>query len=255
MRRNSRRKSKAHRPQGRVGEITMIFIDTETTNKENGQLVQVAYKAPEWGNVKVAYFNPPERISYEAMAIHHITNEFAMKQELFQGSDTKKELQELFTDCQKCFIAHNAKFDIDVLERAGIKVDRFIDTLKIARKVYPDLEFYNLQYLRYKLNLKLGCEVTPHDAFGDVIVLEKLFNNLFENFHDIPDAEIIDEMIEISKNPILLKTIQFGKYKGQTFDWIKENNRGYLVWLSDQKDINEDLQFTLNKILRGEEKH
>ncbi len=49
------------------------------------------------------------------------------------------------------FIAHNAKFDVQMIEKEGLKVGPVIDTLKIARHLDIDEKIprYSLQYLRY----------------------------------------------------------------------------------------------------------
>ena len=64
----------------------------------------------------------------------------------------------------------------------------------------------------------------PHDAEGDVVILEKIFDHMLRDYaatHGISEAEAIEKFVEISKNPILLKQINFGKYTGKTFEEIK----------------------------------
>ncbi|MCX6713562.1 MAG: 3'-5' exonuclease, partial [Candidatus Vogelbacteria bacterium] len=87
----------------------------------------------------------------------------------FATSQMKKDLEALLTD--HVFVAHNAKFDLAMLEAEGIHVPKFICTLRVARyldtgAVIPE---YNLQFLRYYLDLEV--EGGAHDAEGDVNVL------------------------------------------------------------------------------------
>jgi uncharacterized protein (DUF3820 family) len=60
-------------------------------------------------------------------------------------------------------------------------------------------------------------------------------------------------MINISKNPVLIKKISFGKYKGETIEQISKKDRQYLEWLLKQqqegKDKNDDLIHTINYYL------
>jgi DNA polymerase-3 subunit epsilon/exodeoxyribonuclease X len=66
-----------------------IFLDTETTGKdEDDGLCQLAYKTED-GTVVNKLFNPGKPISIEAMSIHHITNEMVKDKPLFQNSETK----------------------------------------------------------------------------------------------------------------------------------------------------------------------
>ena len=65
-------------------------------------------------------------------------------------------------------VAHNAKFDIDMLIKEDVHPKKVICTLKVARHMDPNgvIPKYNLQYLRYFLGIKV--EATAHDALGDI---------------------------------------------------------------------------------------
>jgi len=52
---------------------------------------------------------------------------------------------------------------------------------------------------------KKGNLITAHDALGDILVLEKLFERLFIKMSkDIGPAAVDKKMIEISSKPVLL---------------------------------------------------
>ena len=108
------------------------------------------------------------------MAIHHITNEMVRGKPSFTGSKAHHTLKALVQNSDNVLVAHNAKFDIDMLRREKIHVPRYICTMKLARFLDKDgvIPKYNLQYLRYFL--KLNVNATPHDAYGDILVLERL---------------------------------------------------------------------------------
>src|ERR1035437_781247 len=129
----------------------LIFLDTETTGNELGKdrLCQVCYKNST--GVNTEYFKPPLPMSVKSMSITHITNKMLEDKKCFEGSEMQKELRKLLRD--GILVAHNAKFDIAMLEAEGIKVPKSICTLRVARyldkeNVIPE---YNLQYLRYYL--------------------------------------------------------------------------------------------------------
>jgi DNA polymerase III epsilon subunit-like protein len=92
----------------------LIFIDTETTGNEIGtdRLCQVCFQVGD--TIKTEYFKPPLPISVKSMSITHITNEMVADKKLFVGSAMASELQKLLTD--GILVAHNAKFDIAMLE-------------------------------------------------------------------------------------------------------------------------------------------
>ncbi len=213
----------------------LIFLDTETTGvEEKDRLIQLCYRID--GNSYVEYFNSGVPISFMAMATHHITEkEIKNRPSLDDSIAAKDILQGLLND--GVLVAHNAKFDIGMLEKEGLKIREYICTLKVAKRLF-DLDCYKLQYLRYYYDLNV--EAKAHDAAGDVAVLEALFNELLK-------TTTIEDMIVMTKNPILLKKIQFGKYKGQEF---KEIDKGYLEWLNGQSDLDEDLKYTLKHYLK-----
>jgi len=159
-----------------------IYLDTETTGTgPDDRLCQIAFK-PENGPAVCELFNPGKPVSINAMSIHHITEKMVADKQSFQESDEHAELKKLVSDINNVIVAHNAKFDMKMLQMEGIYTPRVICTLKLAQ--YLDkkgvIPKYNLQYLRYYLGLEI--EATAHDALGDVLVLEGLFSRLNTKF-------------------------------------------------------------------------
>jgi exodeoxyribonuclease X len=233
----------------------LIFLDTETTGKVNGRLIQLAYKTRREGNnargsaadseIFVEYYKAPVPIEIEAMAVHHITEKKIADKPAFEKSAAQRELGALLAD--SILVAHNAKFDIGILETEGVKTPMYICTMKIAQSMY-DLPMYKMQYLRYLWGIE-NDDATAHDAEGDVMVLEKVFDHMVQDYaatHTISENETIEKFIEISKNPVLLKQISFGKYAGKTFAEIKDADPSYLQWMATLKDKDEDFAYTVN---------
>ena len=96
-----------------------------------------------------------------------------------------------------------------------------------------------LQFLRYQFGLKFDQVINPHDALSDVLVLEKLFE-YYSQFYSI------EEMIEISSKPILLKKFAFGKYKGQWFKDVAEKDIFYIEWVKNNVAMDENLKHTID---------
>ncbi len=218
-----------------------IFLDTETTgNGADDRLCQLAFKTTD-GLLVNEIFNPGIPITVDAMSIHHITNEMVKNKPEFEYSEAYLMLKELISTNNNVIVAHNAIFDIDMLGREGIQSNRYICTLKLARAFDTKgiIPKYNLQYLRYFLNLNVKAK--PHDALGDIRVLEALFKRLYSRARKQFGDGAIDEMISISKHPVLIKRIPFGKYKGIMFNDVPME---YLHWLRDT-DIDGDLEYTV----------
>jgi len=192
-----------------------IFLDTETTgNGPEDRLCQIAFK-PENGPAVSGLFNPGKPISIDAMVVHHITEKMVADKPPFKESDEYEKLQKLVSDINNVIVAHNAKFDMSMLEREGIFTQRTICTLKLARYLDKNgvIPKYNLQYLRYFLGLEI--EAKAHDALGDILVLEGLFNRLHAKFQENDKLmDPVQEMIRISNNPVLIPRMPYGKHKG-----------------------------------------
>ncbi|PIP27651.1 MAG: hypothetical protein COX30_00850 [Candidatus Moranbacteria bacterium CG23_combo_of_CG06-09_8_20_14_all_39_10] len=236
----------------------LVFLDTETTGiGADGRLCQVAYSFA--GQEVEALFKPPVPIEIEAMSVTHITNKMVADKEPFLNSQMQKDLVEIFAT-DNILVAHNAKFDMDILQRDGVEVKKNIDTLKIAHHLDVDGEVpkHNLQYLRYYYDLEVD-QAPAHDALGDVRVLEKLFDYFFQKMLiEMGDEEkVLQAMLEISALPILIKKFNFGKYNGELVSEVAKKDAGYLTWLFNQKVIarengienDENWIFTLDKYL------
>jgi exodeoxyribonuclease X len=221
-----------------------IFLDTETTDtREKDRLCQLAYKSDSIVN---ELFNPGMPISIDAMSVHHITNEMVQGKPLFQGSNTRTDLISLLDNNNTIIVAHNAKFDVNMLNREDVYPSKMICTLKLARHLDKDgvIPKYNLQYLRYYLGIKV--EATAHDALGDILVLEVLFKRLFAKAKELYGDAAIDRMIDISSKLSLIKRMPFGKHKGLKMEEVPSD---YLQWLSTT-ELDEDLNYTVQHFLK-----
>lgn len=188
-----------------------------------------------------SFASPRGSIPPQTKAVHHITEADV------RGAPQARELWDTFFDgCgdDDILVAHVAKFEKHFHEGDGRP---WIDTYKVARIVWPDAPGHSNQCLRYWLNLDLDPyrASPPHRALPDAYVTAHLFVRLLD--HKTPA-----EMIEISKWPALLKTMNFGKYYGQemTFEKCAQVDLGYLEWIRDKSDMDEDRKFSAHYWIR-----
>ncbi|MEA3398971.1 MAG: exonuclease domain-containing protein [Patescibacteria group bacterium] len=210
----------------------IVFLDTETTgNEKKDFLCQLAYKTE--GKTFCELYKPLIPIPPEASAITHITNKTVNDKPPFKDSKDYTEIKELLEDENTIMVAHNAKFDVGMVEKEGINPKNVICTLRVARYLDKENKIpqYRLQYLRYYLEIDI--DAPAHDALGDVLVLEKLYERLSKKID-------IDEMIEVSSKPSIMYMFTFGKYKGKTIEEVSKMDRGYLKWMLSQKEQNPD---------------
>ena len=98
-------------------------------------------------------------------------------------------------------------------------------------------------------------EAEAHDAWGDVLVLEALFERLAQKMRERHGTEeaALEAMLAISANPLLFTTLRFGKYKDKKIEEIVRTDRDYLEWLLKEKKKKpageEDWIYTLEHYL------
>jgi exodeoxyribonuclease X len=242
----------------------IIYIDTETTDTQAKDLIQIAFISDNpdiWMN---AFVKPKQEITFGAMAVHNITPEQVEDCDEFEDAkvpeegkdpefngDSLKEYVKFLAD-KYIWVAHNVEFDLEVVAKKGIIVDDSICTLKVARHSLTtedgrDLESYKLQYLRYYLGLYKNEDkehIVAHDALSDVYFLRDLFKYLNEN-----TKLSVEHMQLISKQPQLIREMSFGKYMGKTFEEIERIDREYLEWVVNSMEDRPDLQWNAKRVL------
>ena len=220
--------------------MRIIFLDTETTgNSDTDRLCQLAVKERYIDEPLInALYKPPVPISIESMAIHHITERMVAGKPAFKDAAEYVGLKDLLEHEETITVAHNATFDSAMLAREGIVPRQTICTYKLAYALDPSdiLPNYRLQYLRYLLDLDVEAEA--HDAWGDVLVLEALFERFAEKMKERHGTEeaALEAMLAISARPLLFTTLRFGKYNGKKIEEVVKTDQDYLEWLLREKE-------------------
>jgi DNA polymerase III epsilon subunit-like protein len=161
----------------------IIFLDTETTGIDSTDfLCQLAYKTGD--EVYCELFKPEIKISVEASSVTHISNKMVEGKPAFKESQDYKKIKSMLEDKDSIMVAHNAKFDIGMIKKEDIIPANTICTLRVARAHDKEHKIpqHKLQYLRYYLEIEI--EAQAHDALGDVLVLEKLFERFIKKMKE-----------------------------------------------------------------------
>ncbi len=242
-----------------------ILLDTETTGTaEEDRVIQLGYIVLEGKKETKVYneFCSSERpISFGAMEIHGITPEMIEGKPPFREMRAYKEL-ELLNDSSNYMVIHNAPFDLDMLAKEGFTCKmKLIDTLRCAKHIFDDSEAHRLQFFRYKMGLykhekaeadALGIEVKAHDAIGDVLVMKLFLSKLREAVQEkFPGVNPVEKLVELTQQPVLIKTFRFGKYRGKKIADIAVEDAGYLRWMQGNMDLDEDMKYTLAQLIHS----
>lgn len=187
---------------------------------------------------KVYIVKPETPMDITAQAIHHISYDEAM------DSGRRWEFVEsdmgLHGDDETLiYVAHNADFERQFFQ--GAEGAKWIDTYKVALKLYPDAPSHNNQVLKYYLGIPDEPDHhPPHRAFPDCKVTAEILFKMAENMK-------FNEMIKISREPPYLTRIKFGKHKGEKFEDLP---RDYLEWLKKQEDMDDGVKAAVGRFLK-----
>ena len=154
-------------------------LDIETTG-----LSFRTEKITEFGAIKIkngeiidtfeCFVNPEKPIPQNVVEITHITDD------MVSGAETIDKVLPKFLEFigDSVLVAHNANFDIGFIkynaEMLGLKLDNtYIDTLALAKELFPDYKKYKLGIIAENLGIKVDV---AHRALDDVKTLVQVFN-------------------------------------------------------------------------------
>ena len=240
-----------------------VLFDTETTgNQEDDKVIQFgAMIVDQKGKVEAfdELCSTNVDIKLEAMEVHNITPDLLINKPKAIETSFYKRLEELNTN-ENYLIAHNISFDMGMIKKEGfVNQYQLIDTLRCAKHLYPDLPYHRLQYIRYALELyktetaeaaKNNITIKAHDAIGDVLVMKLFLTKLVGKCREMyPDYNPIEKLVDLTKTPVFMKTFKFGKHKGKDIESVAKEDAGYLNWMRTNMELDEDLRYTLDKVL------
>ena len=242
-----------------------VLFDTETTgNQDDDKIIQFgAMIVDQKGKVEAfdELCSTDVAIKLEAMEVHNITPELLVGKPKAVETNFYKKLEELNSN-ENYLIAHNISFDMGMVKKEGfVNQYQLIDTLRCAKHLFPELPYHRLQYIRYALELykveeleatKHNITIKAHDAIGDVLVMKLFLTKLVAKCREIyPDYNPIEKLAELTKTPVFIQTFKFGKYKGKDVEQVAREDAGYLNWMRSNMELDEDLKYTLDKVLKA----
>ena len=133
-------------------------VDLEATSaRSNAKIIQVGIVIIENGQIVQTYendLNPHEKMDHHIRQLTGLTDKRLRKAPDF--SQVAREIYELIEDA--IFVAHNVKFDANLLAEAlfweGFElVTPRIDTVELAQVFFPKFEKYNLGLLCEQLEI------------------------------------------------------------------------------------------------------
>jgi DNA polymerase-3 subunit epsilon len=155
-----------------------IVFDTETTGRDpllGDRIVEIAcvevVNLLPTGATFHRYINPERDVPEEVVRVHGLTGAFLADKPVFGADDVIGPLMQFIGDSR--LVAHNAEFDraflnaeLRRLSMEPLSPERFVDTLPIARSLFPGAA-NSLDALsrRYQLD-RMGFDLSKRKAAG-----------------------------------------------------------------------------------------
>ena len=222
-----------------------IILDTET-HTLNGLPIEIAYAPIEIEAGKLSldrskmfdqlYSIGDEKISYAAMAVHHILEADIVDQPNFGTFTLPTETVYI--------IGHNIDYDIRAIQTCGVDTQHIkaICTLALARLVWPDAEAHNISALIYMISK--GSEKAremlkgAHRADADIILTANILMHIVHKLN----IQTIEALFEASEDARIPRSINFGKHRGTA---IIDLPSDYVQWLMRQEELDPYLRKAL----------
>ena len=201
---------------GAIEDTTFVVFDLETfgLNSHKNEIIEIGaikLKGTRIIDTFSSFVNPNKIIPKKISELTHIT------QDMVDNAPTIEGVLPKFLEFTKdaVMVAHNSAFDMGFIRREAKKylgIDykpAVIDTLQMARDLYPDLKGYNLD--RLNKTFKLSLE-NHHRAIDDaqstaklfIMFLEKYLENGVVNVEDMNGAFPLNIQKQATRNIVVI---------------------------------------------------
>lgn len=240
-----------------IGEAAFVLVDTETTGVEDdAEIVEVAAHAIQGETSFETFVRPSRPIPPTASAIHHIVDT-----DVADVPEREAALGDLaeFLPGECVLVAHNADFDRKRLSPEF--ADRgWLCSMRLARHLVPDAPGFGNAALWYYLGGP-KIDFAMHRASADLVVTRFVFEQLLVRYRvfaaeqcagdaqRLAKSEQIETLLAFAEKPYLLKTMPFGKHRGQPLEAI---DPGYFRWAlgGGMQDLDADLRWNFQRQLK-----
>lgn len=202
-------------------DTTYCVLDLETTGLSfrTEKITEVGIMKVQNGEVIDSFscfVNPEKSIPPKVVEVTNITDEMVKDAETIDKVMLK--IIEFVGD--SVLVAHNADFDIGFLKynakQLGLSLDNtYIDTLRLAKQLFPDFKKYKLGIIAEKLGIKVEV---AHRALDDVDTTVKVLNVMIDMLkeNDVKTVDDIDKSsnVDFKKLPTYHAIILAKDYVG-----------------------------------------
>jgi len=187
-------------------EFTVFDVETTGLSAETEVITEIGAVKIKNGQVIDRYskfINPKRKLSQKIIELTHITDE------MLEDAPTEDVIIPEFLEFagDSVFVAHNAGFDMGFLNAACKRLNlslknSYVDTLELARSLYPDLKKHKLDIMAKETGVSLEGH---HRAVNDAEALYGIFCAFLEKLKDKNIKTLKDLNSALPKNTDTLR--------------------------------------------------
>ncbi len=230
-----------------------LVLDTETTgmNADTDAIVEVAgtwVVLEPTVRIEPAFdrlVNPQRPIPALASAVHHLTDSDVADAPTWDA--VWRTVVQPALDQADVAVAHNAPFDQKFLP--GVDAP-WLDTLRAARRCWPDAPAHTNQVLRYWLGLAVEAP-HPHRAGDDTRVTAALLVRFLDavSQKDMSVDATVEDLLDWIAAPLAVAYMPFGKHRGVP---LSDLPKDYIHWaLNNMTNLDPDLRCSLEQVFKA----
>lgn len=180
--------------------------------------------------------NPQQKIDYEAMNVHHITEHMVKGKPFLNEILHKYSLEE-----SDYVVAHNITYEEAVLpEEYFPQSIKRLCTLKLARKLYPkgEVDSHKLGVLFYSFGLDRDERVLEFKGTWHRGLFDTLITGLVLEYMLVDKGLTIEEAYKLVQPDITV--CKFKRYAGKSWSEVVREDESYTEWLLENIEWNCD---------------
>lgn len=245
-------------------EYSVFDFETTGTSAKFDRVIQIGIVKIK--NKKIidtfsSYINPGCSIPHFITSLTGITNNDVLNAPYFD--EVYKNIEEFVGD--SVLVAHNLSFDYSFLKSECAKYElellknNFICTLKLARKLLPELPSKSLGTLVRYFKIK---HRNVHTGLGDATATAKVFLKMFEPLKSNFDIYTLDDLINFQSYTITKNTYRiikkkliddFSKIPNSAGVYFFKDSKGKIIYIGKAKSLKERVKnyFSSNAVKKA----
>ena len=239
--------------ESRFRRARYLVLDTETTGMDDTKdaVVEVAgtwVTLEPTVRIERAFdqlVNPQRPIPALASAVHHLTDPDVAQSptwDVVWPTVVQPALEQA-----DVVVAHNAPFDQKFLPGVDLL---WLDTLRAARRCWPEAPAHSNQVLRYWLGLSVDAP-NPHRAGDDTTITAALLVRFLDAVtqQGLSADATLDDLLDWVAAPLVVERMPFGKHRGVL---LSDLPMDYIGWsLKNMTNLDPDLRYSLEQVFKA----